>query len=95
MVLLDFGLSLPTGDGRRKRFSDGSSCDFTGQSNLRIVPWVMGFGAVAGRFSAAARNRADRTRAQIAERSELTKDWGALGFQLWQRIRHGGLPPKY
>ena len=92
MVLIDFGLCLPPGGGRRKRFGDGSSFDFTGKSNLGIVPWVVGFGAVAGRFSAAARNRADRTRAQIAGGGELTKDFRALGWQLRQRIwQRGGL----
>ena len=62
MVLIDFGLSLPPGGGRRKRFGDGFSFDFTCESNLGIVARVVGFGAVAGRFSAAARDRADRTR---------------------------------
>src|SRR5580700_5785916 len=84
MVLIDFGLCLAPGGRRRKRFGDCFSIDFTCQPNLGIVSRIVRFGAVAGRFSAAASDSTDRTRAQIAEGSEMTKDFGAFGFQFRQ-----------
>src|ERR1035437_7277521 len=93
MVLIDFRLCLTPGGGRRKRFGDGFSFDLTCESNLGIVSRVVGLGAMAGWLSATARDSADRTWAQIAKGGELTKDFGSLGFQLRQRIRHKGWPP--
>ena len=74
--------------GRRKRFGNGSSDHFSREANLWIISGVVGPSAVAGRFSATARDRADRPWAQIAKRGEVTEDLGAFGFLLRQRIRH-------
>jgi hypothetical protein len=80
MILIDFGLCLAPSGGRRKRFGDSLSFDLACESNLGIVPRVVGLGAVASWFSTAAGNRTDRTWAQVAEGGELTKDFGTLGF---------------
>ena len=88
MVLIDFRLRLSPSGGGGERFGNGFPLDSPGESNLGIVPWVVWFGAVAGWFSATARDCADGTWAQIAQAGELTKDFGALGFQLSQGIRH-------
>lgn len=97
MVLIDFRLRLALGRGRRKRFGDGFPVHFSRESNFWIVSRVFGLGAVAGRFSAAASDGADRILAQIAENGELTKNLGALsgrefGGDLGQAQREvGGL----
>jgi hypothetical protein len=84
MILIDFRLRLAPGGGRGKRFGNGFAFNSPRQSNLGIVAWVVWLGAMAGWFSATARDRADGTRAQIAQAGELTKDLGALGFQIRQ-----------
>lgn len=88
MVLIDFRLGFAPCSGGRKRLGDGFPVNFAGQANLRIVTRVVGPGAMAGRFPAAAGDGADRTRAQIAQASELMKDFAAFGFQLRERFRH-------
>jgi len=88
MVFIDFRLPLAPSGGRRKRFGNGFSIHFVGESNLRIMSWIVGLGAVAGGLSAASSDRADRTWPQIAQSSELMKNLGALGFQFRQGIRH-------
>ena len=88
MVLIDFRLRLAPGGGRRKRFGYAFPVDLTCQPNLGIVSGIVGFGAVAGRFAAAAHDRTDGARAQIAEGGELVKDSGAFGFQFAQRVWH-------
>jgi hypothetical protein len=90
VVLIDFGLRFAPSGGRRKRLGDGLALHLACKPKLRYVPWVLGLGTVARRLSATARDRADRTLAQIAEGSELTKDLGAFGFPLQQRIGHTG-----
>jgi len=84
MVFIDFGLRLAPSRGRRKRFGNGLSVHFPCEANLRIVSWVCGLCAMASRFSATARNSADRTWTQIAEAGEVTQYLGSLGFQLRQ-----------
>jgi hypothetical protein len=88
MVLVDFRLRFAPCGGGRKRLGDGFAANFAGQANLGIVTRVVGLGAMAGRFSAAARDGTDRPGAQIAKASELEKDFAAFGFQLLERIRH-------
>src|SRR6266567_1600942 len=82
MVLVNFGLCLAPSRRRGERFGHGFSVHFPGEPNLRIMSPIFGLGTMAGRLSAAASHRADRTLAQVAEGAELTKNLGTLGFQL-------------
>jgi hypothetical protein len=59
MIRLDFRFGpVPSGRGR-ERFSDRLASHFAGKSQLRIMAGVVGLGAMAGGFSAAARHCAD------------------------------------
>src|SRR6516164_6392339 len=61
------------------------------RAKLRIMSWVVVFGAVAGRLATAAGYGGDGTGSQIAQAEELLQELGSLRFQSSQIIRHRDL----
>ncbi len=59
-----------------------------GETDLRVMSWVVGLGTVASGLSAAPGDRTDRPRTQITECRDLVKNLGAFGFQFGQEIWH-------
>jgi hypothetical protein len=77
---VDLGLRFVESGGGSEGFGYRLAIHFAGQAQLRIVPRIVGLGAVARRFSAAAGDGANRTWAQVAEAGDLAQDLGALAF---------------
>jgi len=76
--------------GRGEGFGERPPLDGAGEAHLRVVPGIVGLGAMAGGFSAAAGNGANRAWAEIAQRGDLAQDAGAFRFQSGQGIGHRG-----
>src|ERR1017187_4204145 len=58
MELGDFALGFAEGCWAGKGLCHGFAADFADEAKLRIVAWIVGFGAMAVRFSAPADHRA-------------------------------------
>jgi hypothetical protein len=84
-LLLRFAKSVRVGKG----FGDGLTRHSAGEAELGIMAGVMGFGAVAGRFTAAANDSGNGAGAQIASAEEILKEFGPFGLQSVEGIRHG------
>jgi hypothetical protein len=67
-------------------FSDAFAGDSAGQTELRVVTGVVGFGAMAGGFTAAAHHGCDRAGPQVAEAKELFKEFGSIRFEVIEGV---------
>jgi hypothetical protein len=70
-------------DGWRiKAFGNRLALNLTSQPEIRSVPRIVAFGAVASRFPALARRGSDRASTEIAESDKLAEQLNSLGLQL-------------
>jgi hypothetical protein len=90
MELGDFPLGLAEGRRIGKRFRDGLAIDFPQKAELRVVTRIVGPGAMAVGFTAAAGSGLDRPWAKIFEFQELSQQGGTLGFKSGQGKCHEG-----
>jgi hypothetical protein len=95
MELGDFVLRLAQRSGIGEGFSHAFASDSPGQTELRVVTGVVGFGAMAGRLTAATQYGCDRAGPQVAEAKELTKEFRSIRFQSSEGVRHGFLSERY
>jgi hypothetical protein len=58
------------------------------EAEVGIMAGVIGFGAMAGRFAAAADDGGNRARPKIAQPEELLQELGTVGFQRSECNRH-------
>jgi Rieske Fe-S protein len=76
---------LVLGLAQRRRIGKGFRHAFTGdsagQTKLRIVTGIVGFGAMTGGFTAAPHYGCDRTGSQVAKAKELLQEFGSIRFQ--------------
>jgi hypothetical protein len=88
MKFSDLAPRFVEGCGAGKGLCQGLTANFANETKLRIVAWVVGFGTMAGRFSATADGCADGSWAKIAQSHKLLQDLGASGFQGGEGLRH-------
>jgi len=68
---MNLGLRFLERGGRSERLGNRLAIHFASQAQLRIVTAIVGFGAVAARLSAAARDSANRAWAKITQRADV------------------------
>jgi len=95
MELGDLLLRLAQGGGIGKGFGHAFACDSSGQTELWVVTGVVRLGAMAGRFTAAAHYRRDRTGPEITKAGKFFKQSGSLRFKSFESVRHGLTSGRY
>jgi hypothetical protein len=89
MELGDFVLRLAQRVRIGEGFGHALARDSPGQTELRVVTGVVGFGAMTGRLTAATHYGCDRTGPQVAKAEEIFKEFGSIRFQGIEGVRHG------
>jgi hypothetical protein len=64
-----------------KSLGHGFAAHLTQDTDLRVVPGIVGLGAMTVRLTAAMNDGRNGTRAQITQVLELLENLGSLGFQ--------------
>jgi hypothetical protein len=95
MELGDLLLGLTQRRGSGERLGHAFSRHTSGQTELRIVTGIVQFGAMAGRFTAAAHYSSDGTGPQVAQSKEFIEKFGAVGFEDIQSFGHGFLSERF
>jgi hypothetical protein len=89
MELRDLLLRLAQGGRIGKGLGHAFACHSSGQTELWVMTGVIGFGAMAGRFTAAAHNGRDRTGPEITKAEKFFKESGSQRFKSFDSVRHG------
>jgi hypothetical protein len=86
MELGDLVLRLAQRSRIGKGFSQALASDATGQTELRVVTGVVGFGAMAGWLTAATHYGCDRTGPQVAKAEEFFQEFGSIDTPMFMRV---------
>src|SRR5439155_26277588 len=86
----DLLLGFAQGGVIGKGFRHGLAGHAASEAELRVMSRVVAFGAVAGRFAAAAHDRGKGAGSQITQAKELLQELGSFGFQSIDIVRHKG-----